>query len=624
MDKPMGTLGKSALILLGIALLALLVLGLTASGTTQPLYVHTTYYLLMATVLCWAGVYLHSARSLSRETVIAWVKDNGPGLLVALVVTLIAALAVHPALRVLSDETNLVGTSKNLFTSQTATFTVSGKNYYDSYWNVDVIIDQRPALFPFLVSLVHVVLGYSYKNAFILNLLLLPVFVLLTYRLAKSLIGKPWEGFHAFPRSGSGGQSPPSPTRLIGKPWEGFHAFPRSGSGGQSPPSPTRLGGEVFALVASLLVVAHPITLIAVRSGGFDFLAVFFSLLVIKSLLDFDRDRSPGSLAVLWMNLCMFAEIRYESVLFLPPIIALLFLFRMVTWTTLRPYAFIYVLTPAYLAPRLWQAVLLGSVPRQEPGTTTFSLGNFFNNTYEYFKPVLSPFHSYPAHARIPIALGLVGCALWLASYFRTRRSPDAPASRSRFPAFVVVWMLAQAVILFTYWWGKSQSPIASRLAIPIDTFFSFAAAWALVVLLRRWSRFIPVMLAAAVLAVHVPVAAQARMLNKLTQTRENATTWRFFESLHEKRILIVTDRPSHFTVMDYGAMNFEGARNDPYLFQALDRRLFYDVYVVQQISVSTGQPLPGYETWTTRRLEPMLEFQNDANVLVRISRVAR
>ena len=25
---------------------------------------------------------------------------------------------------------------------------------------------------------------------------------------------KPWEGFHAFPRSGSGGQSPPTPTRL--------------------------------------------------------------------------------------------------------------------------------------------------------------------------------------------------------------------------------------------------------------------------------------------------------------------------------------------------------------------------------------------------------------------------
>lgn len=570
MDKPTSTLEKSALALLGLALLVLLLVGLLAPNTTQPLFVRTTYYLLMATLLCWAGTHLHGARPWRRDEVFAWVKDNWPGLLTALAVTLVAALAVHPALRVLSDEANLVGTSKNLFSSQTATFTVSGKNYYDSYWDVDVAIDQRPALFPFLVSLLHVLLGYSYKNAFILNLVLLPFFLLLAYRLAKTL------------------------------------------------------GGEIFALVATLFAAAHPITLIAVRSGGFDFLAVFFCLLVVKSLLDFDRERTAGRLAVLWMNLCMLAEIRYESILFIPPVVALLFLFRMVTWSTLRPYAFVYALTPAFLAPRLWQALLLGSVPHQDPGTTTFSLGNFFKNAYEYFKPILSPFHSYPAHGRVIILLGLLGCVLWLASRFRRSRTPPAASPVSRFPAFVILWMLVQVVIVFTYWWGQAQSPIASRLVIPIDTFFSFAAAWALAVLLRRRRAFVPIMLAAAILAVHVPVAAQARMLNKLTQTRENATTWRFFESLHEKRILIVTDRPSHFTIMDYGAINFATARNDPFLFQALARRLFYDVYVVQPISLSSGQPLPGYELWPTRTLQPMLEFQNDANVLIRISRLAR
>ena len=232
--------------------------------------------------------------------------------------TVVAWLAIHPALRILSDEANLVGTSKNLFASRTATFTVSGKNYYDSYWDVDVAIDRRPALFPFLVSLVHVVRGYSYENVFLFNLLLLPAFVLVSYRLAKSI-------------------------------------------GGET-------SGEAFGIVASLLVVAHPITLIVVRSGSFDFLALFFSLLVIKSLLDHVREPSAARLAILWMNLCMFAEIRYESALFIVPVVALLLLFRLVSWSLLRPYAFIYALTPAYLAPRIWQAVLRGSVPEQEPG----------------------------------------------------------------------------------------------------------------------------------------------------------------------------------------------------------------------------------------------------------------
>ena len=121
---------------------------------------------------------------------------------------------------------------------------------------------------------------------------------------------------------------------------------------------PSHWAARPSASSPSLLVVAHPITLISVRSGGFDFLAVCFALLVLKSLLDYVREPSPERLAILWMNLCMFAEIRYESALFLPPVVALLLLFRMVNWSTLRPYAFIYALTPAYLLPRIWQAML--------------------------------------------------------------------------------------------------------------------------------------------------------------------------------------------------------------------------------------------------------------------------
>lgn len=568
MNGPFLTRGKVALFLVPLALFALLVIGAAETSHAQMLFVHTTYFFLLATVLCWTGTYLHAAHDVRRETIVAWAKENWPGLVIALVVTVIAWLAVHPALRILSDEANLVGTSKNFFSSRTATFTVSGKNYYDSYWDVDVAIDRRPALFPFLVSLVHVVCGYSYKNVFLFNLLVLPLFVLVSYRLAKSL------------------------------------------------------GGETFAIVASLLVVAHPITLISVRSGGFDFFALFFSLLVLKTLLDYVREPSAARLALLWMNLCMFAEIRYESALFILPVVALLLLFRMVTWSVLGPYAFIYALTPAYLAPRVWQAVVRGSVPEQEAGATAISLENFFNNAREYFKPVLSPLNNYPAHAGMVIALGLVGCILWLGSHRREMFSRDWKAPRLRFAAFVSSWMLLQVIIVFSYAWGRAQAPSAARLVIAIDTFFSFFAAWVLTLALRRWKPFVAVLLAVAVLAIHLPIAGQHRMQNRLIQTRESATAWRFFESLHEKRILIVTDRPDLFTIMDYGALSFESARQDPFIFEAFARHLFYDIYIIQQIKLSTNSPQPGYDLWPTRRLETMLEYQNDADVLIRISRL--
>ena len=90
------------------------------------------------------------------------------------------------------------------------------------------------------------------------------------------------------------------------------------------------------------------------------------------------------------MNLCMFAEIRYESALFILPVVALLARLSPGQRSLLRPYAFIYALTPVYLSPRIWQAALRGSVPEQEPGDS-FQLRNFVDNAREYFKPVFRP-----------------------------------------------------------------------------------------------------------------------------------------------------------------------------------------------------------------------------------------
>jgi hypothetical protein len=324
------------------------------------------------------------------------------------------------------------------------------------------------------------------------------------------------------------------------------------------------------------------------------------------------------------MNLFVFAGVRYESALFLPPFLALLFLFRMVNWATLRPYAFVYALTPAYLLPRIWQAVLRGSVPPQEPGVTTFSVDNFFGNASEYFEPILSPWRSYPAHSAVVIALGVVGCLLWLRWIYARVSLRDWKAPRLRASLFVASWMLLQAVIVFAYTWGHAQKPPSARLVLALDTFFSFGAAWVLTLWLGRFRPFVGVLVASALVAGQVPAASRQDVMNRLTQTRENATTWRFFEGLHEKRILIVTDRPNHFTIMDYGAMSFETARRDPFIFVAWERHLFYDIYLVQQIRLSTKEPLPGYDIWPGRRLETLLEFQNDKDVLVRISRVAR
>ncbi len=556
--------GPIAICLTLVTLIALSVLDVISA---QWLFVKTTYYFSMAGTLIWVGTHIHAAREPRWQFIRAWLRDNLPGLCIAVAVTLVAAAAVEPALRVLSDEANLVGTSKNLHSLKSPTFTVSGKHYYGSYWDVDVAIDQRPTLFPFLVSLLHSVLGYTHENAFLLNLLLLPAFVLVAYRLAKSQAGEP------------------------------------------------------FGVVTAFFVVSHPILLLSVRSGGFDFLATLLGLLVVKSWFDFDRSRSPATLALLWVNLCLFSQSRYESALFIVPTVALLLAWKMVNWSILRPYVFVYALTPIFLAPRLWQALLRGSVPPQPVGTVTLSGSNFVNNALEYFEPLLSPSKTFPAHSAVLIALGLVGVALWIGHAVRAAR----PAGVNlRIATFVGTWVTLQAVVVFAYVWGRAQFPSSARLVLPIDSFFSLAAAWTVTLVLRKCRPHLSTLLAAAFFLAQVPGEEQSRMMNRLTQSRESAATWDFFARLNDERIIIVTDRPNHFTIMNYGAMSFDAARRDPYLLTALSRRLFQNVYVIQQVELSTGDILPGYEIWPERSFETVLEFQNDADVLVRVSRVAQ
>lgn len=566
------TPSKASWAVLSAGFFLLFLASLSDLELAQSLFLNVSYYLFLGSTLCWIGLHAHKLHTVSRGSLPSWCRDNWPGLLIASVVTAVATLSIEPGLLVLSDEANLVGTSKNLYFSQSPTFTLSGKSYYGSYWNVDSVIDQRPALFPFLVSLFHSALGYSYKNVFYLNLVALPAFVLLSYRLSKLL------------------------------------------------------AGETAGILAALFVVAHPIVLISARSGGFDFIAAAFSLLVLRSLLDFLRSKSALDLALLWLNLCMFAGLRYESALFVPPILGLLFLFRLVTVETLRPYALLYALSPAFLFPRIWLSLLRGNVPKQAPGTVTFSFDNFLNNTREYFQPLLDPTGTYPAHSKIIIVLGVFALGRWLwirPDRMSTKAKKSAP-EQTRFAVLVGAWMALQVVIVFTYVWGRAQYPSAARLVLPIDVFLSFLAAWVVARTARRWPPLMLALLGVGIFVTELPQASDNKLMGKLTETREHAALWKFFSHVPTDDILVVTRRPNHFTIMNYGAMSFESAKNDPFLFTALERRLFREIYVIQQIQHSTNAPLPGYEFWSDRKLETAFEFQNEANVLVRVSRVTR
>jgi hypothetical protein len=556
----LGTLFFLPLILLGISL--------SQPNIIETLFVHGAYYCLFILVLSWIAVQL--IRVPAYPAWWAYIQEHRIGILIAGVLAALAIFAVEPALRILADETNLLGTSKNLFFSQKASFSLSGKWYYDNFWELSSVIDRRPALFPFLVNLQHSVLGYSYRNPFHLNALFYPIFLFAAYRLGHVLAGR------------------------------------------------------TYAIAATLLVSAHPIFLMTVRSGGFDFLATAFSLFILTSFYDHLRAPSAGRLAVLWMNLCMFVEIRYESGLFVFPVLGMLGLFRLIRWEYLRPYRVIYALTPVYFLPRIWQAVLRGNVPEQDPGTITFSLGNFLGNVWDYFRVIRSPFNLQQPHSALIIGLGVLGCIVWIQGRWKLMTTKPRSSVELRFATMVLVWMVCQFIILFSYVWGRPQHPASARLILPVDVFFSYAAAWMLYQALQKVRSLIPILVCCALFFMSIPAAAEGRFLNQLTLIRQASAQWKFFERLGEKRILIITDRPGLFTVMNYGTMDFPAAKSGHPLLHELSRRLFVDLYVIQEIDLTTHKPKPAFEIWPETPKVALYEFQNDANTVIRISKIQR
>lgn len=396
----------------------------------EPFFANSAYYVLFAMFAVYVGVLLVGGASIASLR--AWITDNRLGIAVTAIVAAVVLCAVAPGYRVLADEANLIGVSKNLFYQRTANFATTGKWYFENYWNINLTTDRRPALFPFLVSLLHVVRGYHPENAFHVNAIIFTCFVFSSYRLAKLL------------------------------------------------------GGELFGAASAVLVAVHPNTMVAARSAGFDLLSSFMLLIVIKSFIEFANQNSPKRLAILALHLCILAHVRYEGwALFIAASVVLL-AFRMVRRDQLRGYGPLYSIIPIFLLPRYWQAVAKAHDAEQPLSASLFSISHFIQNTREYLRLVLRPLEVGGAHSPLLIILAGFGLLLVLYGLITEYRTKNLSALSLKYAVFIGVLVGLETVISFSYAWGKSLHPASARLFIWLDTFVALNAAWFLTAFAKR------------------------------------------------------------------------------------------------------------------------------------------
>jgi hypothetical protein len=531
------------------------------------IFVHSTYFVLLGVFLAWSALTIAHVKGVWSSWK-SFFGDHGLSLAVALAVTTAVFVSVPPKFRVLSDETNLLGVSRSMLFDKTVYNRTETERYGGNLDPVNGDMEKRPMLFPFFIQLIHLVRGYDYRNAFILNFAALFVLLAGAFSLVK------------------------------------------------------RIAGPAAALAAVLLIVSQPVVVLCAASGGFDLFSFLFFGIAFTALYAFMKEPTPEGLAFTWVNLLMLAHTRYECALYCVIIVAGLLLFRYLRWEFVRPYAWLYVATPLAAVPLVLQRILMIDQMENPPGVAAFAWAHFLKNVsqvaasqfdFRLFLPYSNLLNLFAAAAALVIA------AAWLSGKLK----PSRPHARHFFLILAAAVGSGFAIVL-GYYFGDYLHPASVRLFLPMAIAAAAVPVALHVLFPARFGRRALLVLAAASVMIYHPVAMEGRLTNTLDTIRENDEATAFLDKLHDHRILIIHALSGQYAALGYAAVDFGyAAENKSSLRDELSRHLYLDVYAFQQIAYSNQKPVEEQGLPPEFKLETVSEIQTSEDQFLRISRVA-
>jgi len=366
-----------------------------------------------------------------------WVRRHGikktlpkgywPGLSAILLIYAILIAAVPDAFRVMDDEGVLLNTALSLYEEQEL-FAASKGYWIDGEFEIlEGILDKRPFLYSFLLSLVHHLLGYRPENAFLLNGSLGGMALLLCYR-------------------------------LLG------HWF-----------------GMLPAAIASLSLASTPLFLTAANGAGFEMLNLFLLLALAVTVCEFMVDPNERAAVLLSGVAVALAYARYESVLFVLPV-GILLLVERIRRPGFRFHWAMYVV-PFLLVPYVWlfrcTLARKGAWARAEAEErTVFGFEYLWENLVDTLRFFFTT-HDRSANDPVFIYLGVLGLIAFVL-YFGLRRSAEQTVQARKILPNVVFWTAGFGLlwaVLLSYFWSSFMDPMAQRMSFPFFLGFAFGLA---------------------------------------------------------------------------------------------------------------------------------------------------
>lgn len=534
-------------------------------------FISGSYYLIGLMVLLWIGTGLDYLR-VSHFSWSTFIHAHKKGIFVSLILCVIIAISVKPALRVLSDETNLLSVSQSMTFEKRVNNTTQGTWYYESFYpdkNL-ISIEKRPLLFPFFTHLVHVILGYRAENVYLLNLFVLFFLLLIVFLILQHSLKDLW------------------------------------------------------AVSAMILVVSQPVVTQCARSGGFD---LFFSAFVLLSFVVFRtflRERSTSSFKFLWMTLVMVSQTRHEGILFFSSCIFVILAFRLLKKEYFEK-PLLYVLSLFPFLPMVWPRLLNKDYFENAKNEIPFSVVHFLNNNMTFFKNLVS-FDYWIPYATLVNLIGVLGLLHLMFSGEERSGDPGTTAKNIHFPLIIVatISLILEWVFITSYFRGNSDHPTNSRYFV----LFSIVLALSAVRLVHRSGIFrkqatLFFVFCVSIFVLYHPVSVENRFTFSQTAPRQYAFAIDFLKKVGHRNFLFITDRPGQYTVHRYGAISFDRARKQPKKIKSdFERHLYKEIYVLQEIEYASASPAKSTSLPREFKLETLVELQNTATSFLRISKV--
>lgn len=506
---------------------------------------HGSFYLIGMLVILWSVWLVIVCRDRFRQNL----RQHYPALILAVCLTGLIFYNSPPRFKVLADEANLMGVSMMMHHSREAALPLECLYTEDNSPVYNQTDSKRPFLFPFMVSLLHSIFGYSPFNGFVLNFF---VSICVLFGIYLMVIN---------------------------------------------------FRPKKYGLIAMTLMAGSPIYMICSTSGGFEPLnlmmviyCIFLFTLASKS------ESSPRRVEFLFFSMLLLAHCRYESIIFIP-IMGLLIIPFLMRQHFFQNMSYFTVVIPVFFLPILWQRkfymggqALINrlNVYTFERVDVGFTIKDFVHNFDDNIFVLMGVDPNYGFSA-IVFALALIGIYLLVQKLLVYR---NQGTSSSLIIVNISVFFIL-FVIISAFHWGNFGLAMDNRLSLVFLPFIVWAAVYCLsrndIFFKKHWIYFVG-FLSVLHFIFFLPYGKREQVVNSLAlpyeyQEVSNYLNQHFPDS---KNTLIITEQPNLYIIQKYAGIQFTSLDN--FLKNRSRHKEFKDIVAVHKIINSTKTT--SHERW--------------------------